>query len=263
LAITHGAPVAVMDSGVGGISILRELKALMPEENYIYLGDSLNAPYGTKSDDAVMNLSLEHAQRLFALGAKALVVACNTATSVAIGKLREVYPDRPVIGVEPALRPAIKQGGRILVMATPMTLRREKFHRLLEVCGGGDEVITLPCDGLVEIIERGDLDGDALYDYLDRLFSPLGDKPFNSVVLGCTHYPFIRRAIARTLAKTSGEVTIYDGGKGTAAETKRRLERAGLKRPAGEAGRVALISTLNTEESLALMNRLLTSEDKF
>jgi glutamate racemase len=247
-----------MDSGVGGISVLRELIDLMPEENYIYLGDSLNAPYGTKSDDAVMRLSLAHAERLFGLGAKALVVACNTATSVAIGRLREVYPDRPIIGVEPALRPAMKQGGRVLVMATPMTLRREKFHRLLEVCGGGDEVITLPCAGLVEIIERGVLDGDELSAYLKKLFAPLGNKPFNSVVLGCTHYPFIRRAVAQALAKTSGSVTIYDGGKGTAAETKRRLEKAGLKRTATKKGTVELVNTLGTSESLDLMRRFMT-----
>ena len=127
-------PIAVFDSGVGGISVLRELVKIMPAENYLYFGDSLNAPYGTKTLDEVRELTCEHARRLlFEEGAKGLVVACNTATSAAVRKLREMYPDIPIVGIEPAVKPAVmcKEHPRVLVMATPMTIREEKFRKLM------------------------------------------------------------------------------------------------------------------------------------
>ena len=125
-------PVAFFDSGLGGISVLRETVRLLPQENYLYYGDSLHAPYGVKSEAQIQALSLAAAEHLVSAGAKAIVVACNTATSAAIGLLRQVYPDIPVIGTEPALKPAVEKypGGRILVMATPMTIRQEKFQAL-------------------------------------------------------------------------------------------------------------------------------------
>ena len=127
-------PIGVFDSGVGGISVLRELVAQMPNENYIFFGDSKNAPYGTKTLEEVQKLTCADAEYLLSRGVKALVVACNTATSAAIRILREKYADMPVIGIEPALKPAVHAGGhpRVLVMATPMTLREEKFHALMQ-----------------------------------------------------------------------------------------------------------------------------------
>ena len=125
------APVAVFDSGLGGISVLRELVRTLPRENYLYFGDSLHAPYGTKTPQEVVDLSLQAADRLLAQGAKALVVACNTATSAAIRTLRKTYPELAIVGTEPAIKPAVERhpGGRILMLATAMTVQEEKFQR--------------------------------------------------------------------------------------------------------------------------------------
>ena len=146
------AAIGVFDSGVGGISVLRELVAQMPNENYIFFGDSKNAPYGTKTLEEVQKLTCADAEYLLSRGVKALVVACNTATSAAIRILREKYADMPVIGIEPALKPAVHAGGhpRVLVMATPMTLREEKFHALMQRFESDAEILRLPCPGLVE-----------------------------------------------------------------------------------------------------------------
>ena len=157
-------PIGVFDSGVGGISVLRELVAQMPNENYIFFGDSKNAPYGTKTLEEVQKLTCADAEYLLSRGVKALVVACNTATSAAIRILREKYADMPVIGIEPALKPAVHAGGhpRVLVMATPMTLREEKFHALMQRFESDAEILRLPCSGLVEYVEQGVLEGAEL-----------------------------------------------------------------------------------------------------
>ena len=150
-------PIGVFDSGVGGISVLKELVALMPNENYIFYGDSKNAPYGTKTLKEVQDLTCADAEYLLEQNVKALVVACNTATSAAIRILRKKYQDQmPVIGIEPALKPAasVKKNPRVIVMATPMTIREEKFQKLLKQFTSRPQVISLPCPGLVEFVER-------------------------------------------------------------------------------------------------------------
>ena len=161
-------PVAFFDSGLGGISVLRETVRLLPQEDYLYFGDSLHAPYGVKSVDEVVRLSLENAAMLTARGIKALVVACNTVTSAAIATLREHYPQLPIIGTEPALKPAVERhpGGRILVMATAMTLSERKFSDLREHYQQDAEIIPLACSGLMEFVERGELSGPNLEAYL-------------------------------------------------------------------------------------------------
>ena len=152
-------PIAFFDSGLGGISVLRETVRLLPQENYLYYGDSLHAPYGVRPEAEIRALAGAAAEQLVQAGAKALVVACNTATSAAIVQLREAYPDIPVIGTEPALKPAVEKypGGRILVMATPMTIRQEKFQALKAQYDDQAEIIGLACGGLMEFVERGEL----------------------------------------------------------------------------------------------------------
>ena len=215
------APVGVFDSGVGGISVLRELVKLMPNENYIYYGDSKNAPYGPKTVEEVRRLTVEHIDFLVERGAKAIVVACNTATSAAIDLLREKYPDMPVVGIEPALKPAVlsKQNARVLVMATPMTIREEKFHHLMQEYEAQAEIYPLACPGLPEFVEAGDLDGEDLKAYLSEKFAPYQGK-VDAVVLGCTHYPFVRPVIQELLGSS---VAVFDGGAGTARELRRRM----------------------------------------
>lgn len=216
-------PIGVFDSGVGGISVLHCLTDLMPNENFIYYGDSLNAPYGTKTFDAVKELTFATAKRLIDQNCKCLVIACNTATAAAVRALRQTYSHIPVIGIEPALKPAVmaKPGGNILVMATAVTLKEEKFHRLMDTYKDCANILTLPCPGIVEFVERGILSGDELNLYLKDLLCEYISNPPDAVVLGCTHYPFVRKAIENTLDK---DVLIFDGGNGTARETLHQLQ---------------------------------------
>lgn len=249
-------PVGVFDSGVGGISVLRELKSCMPGENFIYYGDSKHAPYGTKTLEEVRKLTCTVAARLVGQGVKALVVACNTATSAAIGILRETYRDIPVIGIEPALKPAVYAGNhpRVLVMATPMTLREEKFRHLMQQYRGEAEILSLPCPGLMEFVERGELDTPELERFLTGLFADYLIHPVDNVVLGCTHYPLVREMIQKVLGKN---VQIFDGGEGTARETKHRLEEAGLLNSSGGQGKTVFENSLDSPEILALSRFLL------
>ena len=220
-------PVGVFDSGVGGVSVLRELVRLMPGERYLYFGDSANAPYGTKQLGQVREMTVRNVEYLLQQGVKSIVVACNTATSAAVADLRKMYPDLPMVGIEPAIKPAARQnpGGRVIVMATPMTLRQEKFLKLMNRYTDQADIIPLPCPGLMEYIERGELDGEDLQGYLEERFSLAGMESAQAVVLGCTHYPFVRTAIQQAAGPA---VRIYDGGFGTAKEMKRRLQEAGL-----------------------------------
>lgn len=253
------APIGVFDSGVGGISVLRELIKIMPRENYIYYGDSLHAPYGTKTLEQVRSLTRAHAEELFQRGAKGLVVACNTATSAAVRVLREEFPQIPIVGIEPAVKPAATcmENPRVLVMATPMTIREEKLKQLIAKYSDQGEIIPLPCPGLMDFVERGDLEGEDLRRYLTELLYEYTIHPVNSVVLGCTHYPFVKDMVQEILGS---EVAIFDGGEGTAREMRRRLEEAGLLTDAETEGTVVFDNSLSgeaKEQKIALCRKLL------
>lgn len=250
-------PIAVFDSGVGGISVLRELLKVMPEEDYIYFGDSANAPYGTKTLDEVRELTCEHARRLlFEEGAKGLVVACNTATSAAVRCLREMYPDIPIVGIEPAVKPAVmcKEQPRVLVMATPMTIREEKFRKLMAQYEDQGEIIPLPCPGLMDFVERGDLSSEELKKYLTELLFEYKHNKVDAVVLGCTHYPFVKDMIKNTLGE---EVLLFDGGEGTAREMRRRLAEQGLLKDSDKKGEVIFENSLSDDTKIKLCKMLL------
>ncbi len=249
--------VGVFDSGVGGISILREMTRILPSERFVYFGDSANAPYGDKDPSEVLRLSSLIVDSLVDEGAKAIVIACNTATSVAAPKLRARYADIPIVGVEPALRPASIQPGNhgILVMATERTIELDKFNDLLARCAGeGTEVHCAPCPGLADQIETGDVDGQEIHELLERLVGRYAGK-VDSVVLGCTHYPFARAAIADVL----GDVRFFDGAEGTARQLENMLSERGLLAAPGQAGGVELRSSLSTPEEISLYSRFLLS----
>ena len=219
--------IAVFDSGVGGISVLRQLRRLMPGERYFYFGDSANAPYGSRSTEDVRALTLAAAEKLTREHPlKALVIACNTATAAAVSQVRAAYPELIVIGIEPALKVAADHfpGGRVGVMATEVTLREEKFDTLLHRFDSGCDIVKIPAPGLVELVEAGKAESPEAETLLRRILSPYLGK-LDALVLGCTHYPFAAKAISRVLGP---EVTLLDGGEGTARETRRRLEAAGL-----------------------------------
>ncbi len=244
--------IALFDSGVGGISVLRHLVRLMPQERFLYLGDSANAPYGTKTKEEVRRLSFAGAETLMGRGIKALVVACNTATSAAINDLRTAFPELIVIGIEPALKLAADRfpGGCLGVMATPMTLREEKFANLMERFAESCTIHKIPAPGLVELIEAGKADSPEVDALLAELFAPY--PKLDALVLGCTHYPFAADAITRVL----GEGTVLlDGGEGTARETRRRLEAAGLLRQG--TGEVVIENSAEKEDLLTLSWELL------
>lgn len=245
--------IAVFDSGVGGISVLRELVKLMPQERYLYFGDSANAPYGTQPTSEVRALTLAASERLMARGCKALVVACNTATAAAIADLRAKYPDKIIIGIEPALKVAADHfpGGEIGVMATQVTLREEKFdvllHRFTDAC----TVHTIPAPGLVELVERGmavSAESEAL---LRPLLAPYRGR-LDALVLGCTHYPFAAPVISRLLGERTA---LLDGGPGTARQTKRRLEAEGLL--FGGPGELLIENSSGSQEMIALCRKLI------
>lgn len=245
--------IAVFDSGVGGVSVLRELLKLMPGERYLYYGDSQNAPYGTRPTAEVRALTIDAAQHLMARGCKALVVACNTATAAAIADLRAMYPERIIIGIEPTLKVAADHfpGGQIGVMATPLTLREEKFDLLLHRFTDACTVHKLPAPGLVELVERG----LAVSEESERLLAPLlapWHGRLDAVVLGCTHYPFAAPVIGRLLGERTA---LLEGGPGTARQTRRRLEAAGLLE--NGAGELRIENSAGSQETTALCRTLL------
>lgn len=249
-------PIAVIDSGVGGISVLNELLKILPNENYIYFGDSKNAPYGSRTKADVLDITRKNLAFLLQKGIKALVIACNTATSAAVSILREENPNLCIIGIEPAIKPAAElcDDPRVLVMATPLTLKEEKFLSLVARFSDKERILPLPCVGLVELIESGKLDGDELDSYLSTLFAPYKNDPPDAVVLGCTHYPHIKSAIIKNLPDG---VVILDGGEGTARETKRRLTVDSLIRQSTEPPSLEIINTSDSPALLELSKRLI------
>lgn len=249
--------IAVFDSGLGGLSVLRHLRRRMPGERFLYYGDSAHAPYGVRSRAEVEALTLSTAERLMSRGLKALVVACNTATSAAIEPLRAKYPDLIVVGIEPALKLAADRfpGGRIGVMATPVTLREEKFCHLLTRYAAKCQVYKIPAPQLVPLIEEGRVDTPIMEQTLHGLLDPFADK-MDALVLGCTHFPFASHAMERLLGP---QVAVLDGGDGTARETLHRLEAADLleKGP----GQLILENSLGTQDILRRSRRMLGLAD--
>lgn len=214
-------PIGVFDSGQGGLTVLSRLVDLMPNEDYVFYGDSANAPYGVKSKEEVYQLAKRVVDELIDKHqVKAVMIACNTATSAAADRLRQEY-SLPIIGIEPAVKPAAEEnpGGQIVAMATPLTLEQDKFNQLVAECAEPGQVVKVPAPKLVELIEKGQTDSLAIYQYLEDLLAPYAGKAAG-VVLGCTHFPFAKQAIQKILGP---QAKVYDGAIGAAAEVKRQL----------------------------------------
>lgn len=253
------APIGVMDSGMGGISVLRELAGLLPNENFIFYGDSAHAPYGSRSNGEIYQLTENVVHRLLEKGVKAVVIACNTASSVAGARLRAEYPQLPIVAIEPALKPAVIgcPGGRVVVLATEATLREKKFAGLLEQWQAKAEIVKLPLPGLPEFVERGELDSPRLREFLQGYFARLGDRPVDGVVLGCTHYPFVRRVIGELLGP---QVRIFDGAAGTARQLRRRLYSRRLLSGRQQPGSIMWLNSSPEPGMIELSRRLFTIE---
>lgn len=254
-------PIGFMDSGLGGLSVLREAIRIMPYEDFIYYGDSLNAPYGTKSQQVIKQLTLNVVDRLLDYGIKALAVACNTATSAAVRQLRIMYPDLPIVGIEPAVKPAAvnNHGGEVLVMATPMTVKQEKFHKLLNKYKDMAKIIPIQCDGLMEFVEHGILEGDELMEYFQEHLAPYLSDNIETIVLGCTHYPFLKAPLKRFLG--SRPIKLIDGSLGTSKELKRQLESKNLLWTNERERYIKIYNSLEKQELIDLSWKLLRLPD--
>jgi len=254
-------PIGFFDSGVGGLSVLREAVKLLPGEDFIYFGDSRNAPYGIKDVDEVKALTFKAVNFLIEKNIKALVIACNTATSAAIIDLREKYSkSMPIIGIEPALKPAVeyKRKGKIIIMATPMTLSEAKFSKLMNNYKSEAQIESLPCPGLVELIETGIIEGAELDKYLIEKMTPFQHEGIAAVVLGCTHYPFIKKALSQVLKEG---VPIIDGSRGTVKQLKRQLNQYNIINKRTKGGSIEINNSLNSDEIIKLSYKLLNLKE--
>jgi glutamate racemase len=251
---TSTSPIGVFDSGVGGISVLKHIHTLLPNEDLIYVADSKFAPYGNKTQEFIQERALWIADFLIARGAKALVVACNTATAAAVDLLRQTY-HLPIIAMEPAVKPAAaaSKTGVIGVLATSGTLKSAQFAALLEHYGQQVEVVTQACHGLVECVERGELDSQATQDLLASYVQPLMHAGADAIVLGCTHYPFLKPLIEKLVGNRS---VLIDTGAAVAKELKRRSEEAGLLNGSDQLGNVSFWSNSRDPNAEEIMMRL-------
>lgn len=248
------APIGIFDSGVGGLSVLRHIREELPHENLLYVADSAHAPYGGKSPHEIQARSLALTEFLMAQGAKAVVVACNTATAAAIGLLRERL-QLPVIGMEPAVKPAVAatRSGVVGVLATTGTLQSAQFAALLESYGKNVRVVTQGCPGLVECVERGELDAPDTRALLRQYIEPLLAAGADTLVLGCTHYPFLKPLIEQL---TAGRVALIDTGAAVARQVRRRIEEAGLAAVSHAPGKVRLWTSGNVAQGQKVMKAL-------
>ncbi|KAF1054939.1 MAG: Glutamate racemase [Stenotrophomonas maltophilia] len=228
--MADSSPVGVFDSGVGGLSVLREIQARLPYESLIYVADGGHVPYGEKSPEYIRERCRIIAEHLLGEGCKALVLACNTATAAAAADLRERYPQLPLLAMEPAVKPAAAatRNGRVGVLATTGTLKSARFAALLDRFASDVSVITQPCPGLVERIEQGDLDGPVTRELLQGFLKPLLAQGCDTVILGCTHYPFLRRILSELLPR---EVTLIDTGAAVARHLEGSLAQRSLLSP--------------------------------
>ncbi len=249
-----GGPIGVFDSGVGGLSILKEIRRELPSEDLLYVADSAHVPYGEKSVDYIEWRSTAIAEFLINNGAKAVVVACNTATAAAIHILRSRFPV-PIIGIEPAVKPAAEatRSGVVGILATSGTLASEKFSALRSRFDKEVEVLIQPCTGLVELVERAELESSETRMLLEKYLVRLLDRGADVIVLGCTHYPFLAPLI-REIA--GPDVSLIDPSAAVAREVRRRLEKEGMLSAASGIGKERFCVSGSLIEGTSVISRL-------
>ena len=222
----NNQPIGVFDSGIGGLTVLKKIIEVLPNEKYIYYADKDNVPYGTKPKEEVKKYINEAAEFLISKDVKAIVIACNTATSIAVKELREKY-NIPIIGIEPAAKPAIENRGekRVLIMATPTTIKEEKLKYLLERLRATEHVDLIAMPKLVEFAEKGDFESDKVKQYLKEELKEYNLEQYSALVLGCTHFPFFKNTLSKVFSKNT---KIIDGSTGVANRLKNILEEKEL-----------------------------------
>lgn len=249
------SPIGVFDSGLGGLSVLIELERELPHEDFIYYADRAHCPYGALPQAQIQARAVAITEELLEAGAKLIVVACNTATIAAVEYLRANYPV-PFVGMEPAVKPAcaLTRSGVVGVLATGAALAGDKFHRLVAEHAAGVRVITQPCPGLVECVESGDLDGPRPRALFERYFEPLRATGADVLVLGCTHYPFLRPLIEGIAGP---QVQILDTGAAVARQVRRVLEREQIVHGSEERGEIRFSGSGALEDLREVAERLL------
>jgi glutamate racemase len=254
------APIGVFDSGVGGLSVWREIVRQLPAENTLYVADQAHIPYGQRALDEVRRFTGDITRFLLAQGAKIIVVACNTASGAALHTLRETFPDVPFVGMEPAVKPAVEhtRTGVVGVIATPATFEGDLFAGLVARFGNGVDLHTQACPGLVEAVESGALDTPETEALLRRYLTPLLDAGIDQLVLGCTHYPFLGPAIQRIAGP---EVTLIDPAPAVARQVGRVLAQRSLLAPAGQQGRHQFFTSGDPVKFSEMARMLIDAED--
>jgi len=247
-------PIGIFDSGVGGTSILKEIHALLPNENCIYLADSKNAPYGNKSKNEIIALSIKNTEILLSRGCKIIVVACNTATTNAIAHLRATY-NISFIGIEPAIKPAAlnTQTKTVGILATKGTLSSELFHETSDLYAHNIDVIEQVGDGIVPLIESGKLNSKEMKSLLESYINPMIERDIDHLVLGCTHYPYLIPILRKILPEN---VNIIDSGLAVARQTKAVLTKENILNSSNEEGTVELFTNGNID----ILNSLLDNK---
>lgn len=247
------SPIGIFDSGLGGLSVVQEILKQLPNEHLLYLGDSQYAPYGTKSKAEIIDRCFKISDYFMQQDVKAIVIACNTATAASVKLLRETYPI-PIVSMEPALKPAAyhKRHQKIIVMATPLTLKEERFKKLLATYTGDNQVIQMPCPELVQIVENDALDDqEQVIRQLQAYYKDIDTDQIDTIVLGCTHFVFFRSYL-RSLYPA---IQIIDGNEGTARQLKNVLSQNDLLNDME--GSLTIQNTSTDERYLALSFKLL------
>lgn len=242
--VEQSHPIGFFDSGLGGLSVLRATRTLMPEESALYFADQAHVPYGPRSLAQVRDFSEAITRFLLELGAKLIVVACNTASAAALHSLRESFPDVPFVGMEPAIKPAAEgtHSGVVGVLATPATFQGELYASVVERFANGVEVLQHTCPGLVGQIEQGMLEGRETRAILESALHPMMERGIDTVVLGCTHYPFVIPLIQEIVGEG---VRVIDPAPAVARQVKRLLNARRVARVANEIGEIRFFSSGN------------------
>lgn len=250
--------IGVFDSGVGGLSVLREIRVQIPEEHAIYFGDQGHIPYGPRPMEQIRAFSEAITRFLLDQDAKIIVVACNTASAAALKYLREKFPDMPFVGMEPAVKPAAEhtQTGKVGVLATPATFQGALYASVVERFANGVELLQNTCNGLVQQIEQGKLNGPETRRILEVALLPMLKKNIDTVVLGCTHYPFVIPLIQEIVGDAT-RVRVIDPAPAVARQVKRLLEAEGMKSQSSERGEVRFYTSGDPESFKSLLPILL------
>lgn len=256
MASYPNSPIGIFDSGVGGISVLRALREQMPEESVVYFGDQGHVPYGPRSMAQIQNFSEGITRFLLEEGAKVIVVACNTASAAALKDLRQKFPEVPFVGMEPAVKPAAEhtQTGKVGVLATPATFQGALYASVVERFANGVQLFQNTCPGLVQQIEQGNLDGSETRRILEAALLPMLEKNIDTIVLGCTHYPFVIPVIQQIVGEN---VRVIDPAPAVARQTGRLLEAHSLRNTLAGRGKVKIYTSGDANAMKSLLPSLL------